>query len=647
MRMMPLKIRVWMPGALAALLAACMALPPPTNFQAPAAPNGAQLAGRGNHLQAAMAYESQALSAAPEARASLALSAAREWLAAQRPADAQRVLRTLLGAPLLGAQRYQRALLGAEVSYQLHHAELAWRQISALPANGAGGAQLDYDTLRMHIALGAGHAVEGIDAEMNAELFTSSEPARVQLRRALLAELLAARARGVGLSAPPGLDPIVRGWLELGATATPSSAVSLNSTMLAARWRARYPNHPALAILDQAFPAPFVAAAPGGRVALLLPLSGPYGAQGITVRDGFLSALFQLPANARPQLHIYDTAAIPIADALAQAHAGGSSFIVGPLVPAAVAAAAAVGPQSVPMLALNFLPDGQAAPPGLFQYALSPEDEAQQVAQRILADGHRHGIILVPRNDWGTRVAGAFARALALGGGGVIAAPSYDPDSHDYGDELRSVLGVDESQQRDERLQRVLGTKFNFEPRHRGDIEFVFIVPYSAVNARLLLPQLRYFYAGDIPSYSISEAYEPDSLDSNRDIAGLMYPDMPWMVSGQSNLSELRDDLSATWDKRTAWQTRLFAFGYDAGQLMLAMSSPEGAPATVQIDGLTGLLHFDADRRVVRELIWVRVDRNGNPRPLPAGSAGNAPSGVSTVTGPSGADAVPDAAPPP
>jgi hypothetical protein len=481
----------------------------------------------------------------------------------------------------------------------------------------------------MRIAFAAARPVDGIRAELAAEPYAASDSQRVQLRSALLGELLQARARGVNLVAPAGADTLIRGWLELGATAAPSRALSLNSAILAARWRVQYPNHPAQSILDQAFPAPLAVSAPGGRVALLLPLSGPYGADGTTIRDGFLSALYQLPPAARPQVHLYDTAAVPAAQALAQARSSGSTFVVGPLVPAAVASIAAQGPEPIPMLALNFLPDGQSAPPGMFQDALSPEEEAQLAAQRILADGHHHGIMLVPRNDWGTRVASAFSRALTLGGGSVIAAPTYDPQENDYGDELRAVLGIDQSQARRQRLERALGTKFNFEPRHRGDIEFVFIVTSSALNARLIMPQLRYAYAGDIPSYSIAEAYEPDTLDSNSDIAGLMYADMPWMISGQSALSELRDTLSGTWGSRVACQ------------LMLAMSAPYSTASAVQIDGLTGQLHFDADRRIQRELIWVRVDRNGNPRPLPP-PANNAVAPATTGTaGPPGAAEAP------
>ncbi|HLK70917.1 MAG TPA: penicillin-binding protein activator [Steroidobacteraceae bacterium] len=617
---------------LAALVLAGCASFPPLQTAPPPAPNGPQLAAHGDHVQAALAYEAQAMRDVA-ARARWLLAAAQEWLSAERPADAQRVLRSL-SEPLAAAQNYQRALLDAEVSFQLHHAQLAWRQISQLPAAMQAGAALDYYTLRMRIAFAAGRAIDGIRAEIAAERYAGSDAQRVQLRSALLAQLLEARGRGVDLSTHAGLDPVENGWLELGATATQSRSLSLHSATLAERFRTRYPNHPALAILAQAFPAPLASSAPGGRVALLLPLSGPYGAQGMIVRDGFLSALYQLPPGARPQVHLYDTAAVPAEQALEQAHGSASTFIVGPLIPSAVASVAAQGPQPVTTLALNFLPDGQAAPAGLFQYALSPEEEAQLAAQRILADGHHRGIVLVPRNDWGSRVAGAFARALTQGGGSVIAAPTYDPEGHDYGDELRTVLGIDESTARNQHLQRALGTKFNFEPRHRGDIEFVFIVPYSAVNARLMVPQLNYFYASDIPSYSISQAYEPDSADSNRDIANLMYPDMPWMIGGQSATSDLRDTLAQIWGNRIAWRSRLFAFGYDACQLMIAMSAPYGTPAAVQIDGLTGQLHFDTERRIERDLVWVKVDRNGNPRPLPTTSVAGQPLVGSAAEGP-------------
>jgi len=348
---------------------------------------------------------------------------------------------------------------------------------------------------------------------------------------------------------------------------------------------------------------------------LLLPLTGPAAAQASTVRDGFLSAYYQLPAANRPDLRLYDTGALPGPEALSQARAAGSSFVVGPLTREDVAAVANLGPPPVPVLALNFLPPDRAAPSGFYQFALSPEDEARLVAHRILAEGHHRGIALIPRGDWGSRVADAFTHELIAGGGSLISTANYNAAEHDYGSELQSVLHIDESIARHQRLQSVIGGKLNFEPRRRGDIEFVFVAAPSATTARLIEPQLKFFYAGDVPNYSLSNAYEPDSAASNQDIDGLIFPDMPWMISGDGSIDEIRGNISQAWENRAAWRSRLFAFGYDACQLMVAMSAKGRNPAEAQVAGLTGALHFDGDRRVQRDLIWVQV-RNGEPRRL-------------------------------
>src|ERR1019366_6157757 len=192
------------------------------------------------------------------------------------------------------------------------------------------------------------------------------------LRSQLLALLRAARDRGVKLDPEASHDPTVRGWLELGAIATQARGASLTAESDAARWRAEYPNHPALEVLSQALPSPLPPTVIGTRIALLLPLTGPAAGQASTVRDGFLSAYYLLPAASRPELRPYDTGALPGPEAIAQARAAGSSFVVGPLTREDVAAVAATGAQSIPVLALNFLPPDRAAPNGLYQFALSP-----------------------------------------------------------------------------------------------------------------------------------------------------------------------------------------------------------------------------------------------------------------------------------
>jgi hypothetical protein len=582
-----------LPWLLAVLLAlaACASLPPP--LPAPGAPgwpgaadqqSAATAARQGDHARAARLYEQAAAARAPADRTELELLAAGEWLAAG-------------------------------------NVQSAWQRMLALPeppASSPAGTAQRYFTLRERIALAAGRPVDAVRAELAVERLPGAAAQHVALRSALLAGLREQRDRGVKFDSPSIQDPTVRGWLELAEIGNGARARSLGSDAAFARWRERYPNHPAIEILAQAEPPPLALSVPHGQIALLLPLSGAAAAQSATVRDGFLSAYYQLPVGQRPPLHLYDTSAISVSTALATARSAGSSFIVGPLTREEVVAVADAGAQPVPVLALNFLPSERAAPADIFQYALSPEDEARQVARRILAEGRHRGIAVIPHGDWGSRVLEAFARELQAGGGSLLANAEYDPAGHDYGTELRSALRIDDSAARHERLQSVLGTRLNFEPRRRADIEFIFVAPATATHARLIEPQLRYYYAGDVPTYTLSNAYEPDSTASNEDIDGLRYPDMPWMIQDDAAVDAIRASMQQAWADRTAWRTRLFAFGYDACQLMLAMGGgPRPDPAGLQIDGLTGQLHFDADRRVQRDLIWVQI-RNGEPRRLGA-----------------------------
>jgi outer membrane PBP1 activator LpoA protein len=608
-------------------LAACSMLPPPV-AQRPGTELAAENAARrGDHAQAAAQYENLAAIRVPPERVDMQLAAAREWLAAARPTEAARVLAGIV-APQSAAQSLERSLLEAETALLANRAQEAWQKFTTIPESAAttappAGAAQRYYLLKMRIALAVARPVDAVRAEIAAEGFAANAAERTQLRTRLLAALRDARDHGVKLEPAASPDPIVAGWLELGAIATEGHATSLIGEAEAAAWRAKYPNHPALEVLSQALPPPLVTAATGGRIALLLPLSGAAAGQAATVRDGFLSAYYQLPEATRPAMQVYDTGAVTAAAAVKQARAEGSSFIVGPLTREDVAAVADLGSESVPVLALNFLPADRTAPPGLYQFALSPEEEARIVARRILADGHRRGVALVPRGDWGNRVIDAFTRELTAGGGSLITQALYDPAEHDYSYELTAILHVDDSDARHVRLQNVLGTKLNFEPRHRGDIEFVFVVPESATNARLIEPQLKFFYAGDIPSYSLSNAFEPEATDANRDADGLMYPDMPWMVGDDASLDAIRGNIEQAWGNGVAWRSRLFAFGYDACQLMLALSGGRQKLTEVQIAGLSGQLHFDAQGRVQRDLIWVQL-RDGEPKRLTA-SSGDSP----------------------
>jgi hypothetical protein len=351
----------------------------------------------------------------------------------------------------------------------------------------------------------------------------------------------------------------------------------------------------------------------GPHIALLLPVTGRAAVAAISVRDGFMTAYYQLPVNERPRVQIYDTGVQSVADALTQALGAGADIVVGPLTREEVTAAADFPGLRVPVLALNFLPPERVPPPQFYQYALSPEDEARLVARRVLEEHHRRGVALVPAGEWGTRVLAAFRQELQAGGGELLATAQIESGHTDYSSAITEVLRISDSNARFHRLESILGTKLQFEPRRRNDIEFIF-APAPASLERLLRPQLRFHFAGDIPTYATSDAFEPDSR-ANEDLEGLIFPDMPWMLGG-----ELADAVRAA--TREAWpqggphRGRLFAFGFDAFRLTQALRHP-GVSGTLSVAGLTGRLSLDAQRHVRRELGWAQL-HEGELRLLPS-----------------------------
>jgi outer membrane PBP1 activator LpoA protein len=582
------------------LLAGCAALPPPASFPgATAAPSveHAEAAGRrGDHAAAAAMYE--ALAASAPAPAGLQLLAGREWLNANRSVDAARVLNSIHGT-LAAEQLNERRILAADVALANGQGQNAWEQLAAITDSAIQNSAAYLDA-RMRAALASARPVEAVRAEMIAERVYTSTADHLVWRQKLLAYMRQARERGARLEAGANQEATVRGWLDLGSMVGSGRGASLTGGQDAARWRQLYPNHPATDVLGDALPAPLTGSVLN-RIALLLPLSSSSEAR--TMRDGFQHALNQIDAASRPQLQLYDTATLPAVEQLAAARAAGAEFIVGPLLKADVAAVAAAGTPGLPVLALNALATDDA-PSGFYQFALSPEDEARDAARQILASGLKRGVALAPANEWGNRVLAAFTQELLARGGVLLAQASYDGNSHDYSAAIKQVLGTIDSETRLRRVQAITGAKYEFEPRRRADIDFIYAAASTSTTARLLRPQLGYQYAGQLPIYMSSATYTPEVRESNQDLDGAMFPDMPWRLP-DATLDAAR--AAAEQSGVAGWRSPYFAFGYDALQLSLALAAAGHNTERVRVAGFSGVLTVAPHGRIRRELEWARV----------------------------------------
>ena len=564
------------------------------------------LARQGDQGGAAKVYEALAEQNSGADRNEFVFRATRAYLAARLPDEAARVLATVQ-QPLNAKQNQQYAFLDVDITLARGQGTQAWQKVSGMPVPATISEAAEYFRIRQQAAFAAGRPADAVAAEISAEPWLSNAQELRQGRVNLLGELRDANDHGVKIDPRASNDPVVRGWLELGPLAALAARNPNSAIPEIEAWRARNPNHPAAEIVrtqllgaQQGQPLETAEA----HIALLLPISGRAAAAATQVRDGFMTAYYQSAPAQRPRVRVYDTGeGGGIADAITRATQEGAEFIVGPLTREEVVAAADLASPHPPILALNFLPSERPAPTTFYQYALSPEDEARLAARRILDDGHRHGVAIVPSGDWGIRVLAAFKQELEAGGGSLFAATTVDAAQTDYSDPVMQILRISDSRARHKRLESILGTKLEFEPRRRADLEFIF-APGQAGMERLLRPQLRFHYAGDVPTYATSDAFEPDTR-SNQDLEGLMFPDMPWMLGGDL-ADAVRAAVRDAWPNGGPRRGRLFAFGFDSYRLAVALRA-RGVSNTVSIEGLTGRLSLDADRRVHRDLNWAQI----------------------------------------
>src|SRR5690606_4090066 len=243
---------------------------------------------------------------------------------------------------------------------------------------------------------------------------TLSTPEAIRANRKMIWQgLQKAAAGGADFTAPAGAGQTVTGWLDLGRAALGTARNPFSASEDIAQWRNRYPNHPANSLLaEDVLPQLNVGLDYPTQIALILPLSGRQQAAGMAVRDGFLAALLQQDANRRPLLNVYDSAEMGATTAYRRAVADGAQFVVGPLTKDEVTAIATSGEASVLTLALNQAAENVQSPSMMFQFSLDPEEEARQVAQRVVADGRTRGLVLLPNNEWGQRLFRAFDTEL-------------------------------------------------------------------------------------------------------------------------------------------------------------------------------------------------------------------------------------------
>ncbi|WP_254774395.1 penicillin-binding protein activator [Marinobacter sp. AC-23] len=404
------------------------------------------------------------------------------------------------------------------------------------------------------------------------------------------------------------------GWLELAANIRAPELSIDDQGRIIRRWQNNWPGHPAAQILPSELQ--LIASLAENRpekIALALPLKGPLASAGKAIRDGFLAAYYQDESADRNKtdIRVVDTSDTPFGELYKELAAQDIDLIIGPLEKEALASLTSMKTLPVPALGLNYLPDGQKAPSGLYQFGLSAEDEARQIADQLSTQSINQVLVLIPHGEWGDRIEAALLKRMKQNG-----AVALDIERFFREDNLREVtadlLGITVSRDRAIQVERTIGLNVEFEPRRRQDAEAIVMVAEPAV-ARQLKPLFAYYFGGDLPVYSPSIIYEgtPDA-GRDRDLNQVMFTDIPWVLNENN---PLRDEASNVLPGTRGQLGRLFAMGTDAWKLSKRLPLLRQVQ-TAAVDGQTGQLTMTREGSVHRNQLWAQF-QNGTPNLLP------------------------------
>ena len=391
-------------------------------------------------------------------------------------------------------------------------------------------------------------------------------------------------------------------WLTLAAISR-SYGLTLDEQVASlSDWRQSHAGHPAARQLPGTLSQlESIAAERPEHISVLLPLSGRLERSGQAILDGFMAAYYQSLTRGYPVpvIDVMDNNRInDINAAYFEAVMNGSQWLIGPLSKDDVQQLSEQPQLPLPTLALNYsdlMPDQVAASPSdLYQYGLSAEDEARQVADRAWAEGRRRALVMAPQGDWGARVYDAFREHwLALGG--EIEETRFYPRSNDYNPEVREMLNIDDSASRHNSIQSLVRLPVEFEPRPRQDADWLFLLALPE-QARLIKPALAFNFAYNLPVYATSQVYSGvDNPDRDRDLNGIRFCDLPWLLRSSDIRAEMDEDRGS----QGGSYSRLHAMGVDAYRLMERIRQLQAFPES-RIYGATGVLTLDDARRIHR-----------------------------------------------
>lgn len=329
-------------------------------------------------------------------------------------------------------------------------------------------------------------------------------------------------------------------------------------------------------------------------IALLLPLQGPLANIGQSVKQGFLMAAKE--NGISPQIILINTSiGSDMQTAYREALEKKAHIIVGPLLKSQVQNIASLQ-TSIPILALNYLNPDISTPLALYQFGLSPIDEAQQATQLAWQSGKRLALIITESGNWGTQIGEAFAQQWQALGGTVVDQLTLSKNPSDFTKQIHHFL------------------HFKLPHDRRTDFDVVFLASSPQVG-RQIKPLLKFFYAGNVPVYATASIYSgtpSQRLDS--DLNHVIFCAAPWSLASNNIEPNLYQQIKSSCSMHFNQNSKYYALGVDAFHIIQQLGRLKQSPQQT-LQGATGMLSLSTQHRIVRQLPCVQF-RNGYLAPI-------------------------------
>ena len=499
-------------------------------------------------------------------------------------------------------------LISAEISIHKKNALLAGETLNEIKAI-TRKQQINFFSLKADLDFLSARHMHAVDRRVQLASYITDSKAKSQNNRKIWAAL--SNLSNTQFKSQRSDNATINGWLDLAKVmrAGQQNISKLEDDLL--NWGTRHPAHPANDDFLQELISNYQLDVSGKKqIAVLLPMRGDLSNITANIKNGLLSAYYNDSNTAiKPEIHFYDSSDknLTFNELYEQALADGATNIIGPLDKIAISQLAQQRELDIPVLTLNYSENEFNDTYNLFQFGLSPEDEAHQVAELAVRQNKLRAAVFYPDSEWGKRLSHAFTEHYTRLGGQVLTSADYATNTNDYKRPVRQLFNLDQSDIRRRKLENLIGVKTQSEAHRRQDIDMIFLAATHR-SARSIMPSFKFHHAADLPVYSTSHIYTGKiNRELDRDLNGIIFCDLPWILQNNSSLAIT---FRKNWPQQENF-TRLFALGVDAYHLISNLDYLENKEYAIYA-GQTGNIQLDENNRVTRKLLWAKFVR-GKP----------------------------------